>query len=130
MDCPRCHTPLVIVEYLSIELDWCPACEGLWFNRGEMELLARKLGRDTEPIPACNAASCSEKPLKCPECNKTMNKRLMGEGLSVVADVCRICGGLWLDHGELEELLGPGNADTGSNPIQQHLRQTFSAETG
>lgn len=126
MNCPRCRTPLVIVEYHDIELDWCPACEGLWFNRGEMELLALKLGRPAHTPSTGRETQVSEKRLKCPECNRNMMKRLLGDSCSVLADVCGECGGLWLDHGELEQLLGAPRDGSHSDLIMGHLRDTFA----
>lgn len=127
MNCPRCQTPLIIVEYEDIELDWCSACGGLWFNRGEMDLLALKMGLPPvrfAPAPPGNARD--EKMLKCPECNRRMDKRLLEEDHSTVVDVCPHCGGLWLDHGELEQVLCSHAAVARPDPITQHLRSTFA----
>jgi uncharacterized protein len=35
MICPRCKTNLVFIVDLDIEMDQCPACEGVWLDRGE-----------------------------------------------------------------------------------------------
>ena len=37
-ECPGGH-PLVVTEYRTLELDWCPTCQGLWFDRGELRRL-------------------------------------------------------------------------------------------
>lgn len=41
--------------------------------------------------------------MKCPACN---NSLVILELDSVEVDYCFVCGGIWLDAGELEELLG------------------------
>ncbi|KVM66558.1 hypothetical protein WJ60_14540 [Burkholderia ubonensis] len=43
MKCPVCKTPdLLIAERQSIEIDYCPACRGVWLDRGELDkLIAR-----------------------------------------------------------------------------------------
>ena len=38
MICPACRSAMVIVEYDDIELDYCTACKGVWFDAGELEL--------------------------------------------------------------------------------------------
>ena len=62
MKCPACDTPLVVVEREEIELDWCAACRGLWFDEGELELLGEKAGRvlDVEDLGrrGCGFRSC------------------------------------------------------------------------
>lgn len=128
MRCPRCNSVLIVVEYHDIELDWCPQCEGLWFDSGEMELVAAQMrGAGVVTMP-WRKAGTNEKKLKCPECRKTMEKRLVGDLSPVVADVCPRCNGLWLDHGELEQIVSQrGDASHASSPIIEHLRGTFSA---
>jgi len=126
MKCPRCKSLLIVVEFHDIELDWCPACEGLWFDSGEMELVTAQMrGTVDEQVPQ-RKADTSEKRLKCPECNKTMEKRLLGDAQPVVADVCPVCGGLWLDHGELEQIVNTNDAAPNTSPVIEHLRGTFS----
>lgn len=126
MQCPRCHTDLIVVEYHDIELDYCPACEGLWFDHGEMELVASQMGSSIDGVVPRQPAETNEKNLKCPECQKAMDKRLLGTVDPVVADVCRLCGGLWLDHGELEQVVRQYR-DTADGPVIEYLRDTFRA---
>jgi uncharacterized protein len=127
MNCPRCKSSLIVVEYNGIEIDWCPACEGLWFDRGEMELIATHLGRERSALEFDRPASTAERTLKCPLCRKPMDKRLLGEPEPVVADICHVCGGLWLDHGELDQLLGRKDGADSAVPVIAHLRDTFAA---
>ena len=126
MKCPRCKSLLIVVEFQEIELDWCPACEGLWFDSGEMELVTAQMRGNAAVVVPRQKADTAEKRLKCPECNRTMVKRLLGDAEPVVADVCRACGGLWLDHGELEQIVGIGGAARNASPVIEHLRETFS----
>lgn len=39
----------------------------------------------------------------CPECNVRMNQVQIGDGIEV--ERCPECDGIWLDHGELKEIL-------------------------
>ncbi|MBU0628545.1 MAG: zf-TFIIB domain-containing protein [Nanoarchaeota archaeon] len=39
--------------------------------------------------------------MKCPRCNKDMEK-LKKE--NIIIDVCKKCKGIWLDEGEIEKL--------------------------
>jgi Zn-finger nucleic acid-binding protein len=43
MQCPVCKDPqLVISERQGIEIDYCPACRGVWLDRGELDKLIEK----------------------------------------------------------------------------------------
>lgn len=38
--CPRCDVPLVAKENTGVTIDQCPQCEGIWLDKGELEILA------------------------------------------------------------------------------------------
>ncbi|PIT75926.1 zf-TFIIB domain-containing protein [Limnohabitans sp. G3-2] len=53
MKCPTCSdTPLVMAERQGVEIDYCPACRGIWLDRGELDKL---LDRALAAAPAAAA---------------------------------------------------------------------------
>ena len=116
MNCPVCREPFVVVERDGIELDVCPWCRGLWFDAGELALLAETMGRaltvgddvDLETTPV------SETRRQCPRCDKAMEKVSMGTSPRIPLDRCR-AHGLWFDHGELGLLIGQMGTMAGSH---------------
>lgn len=40
--CARCHAPMAIVEVAGVSIDVCRPCRMVWFDRGELGLLARR----------------------------------------------------------------------------------------
>ena len=53
MKCPVCKTTdLAMTERRSIEIDYCPACRGIWLDRGELDKLIAQDSTDREPPPA------------------------------------------------------------------------------
>ena len=40
LSCPRCGKALAPVVYHVVTVDQCPACQGVWLDRGELEALA------------------------------------------------------------------------------------------
>jgi len=117
VNCPVCREPLIVAEREGIELDACPWCRGLWFDAGELALLAEKMGRTltvTDGGPLAEAVT-SEKPRQCPRCDKSMGKITLGQSPSVLLDHCPTHG-LWFDHGELGSLVGQMAAAPGSHP--------------
>ncbi len=99
MKCPVCRVPTFVVEYQEIELDCCPECRGLWFDRGELELVLGHVPAVTEP-----AIASTEAPRKCPLCRTRMDKVNIGPAGRVLIDVCSEGCGLWFDDNELGEL--------------------------
>ena len=108
MDCPACKAPMIVVERAGVELDYCLACRGVWFDADELELLsgALRLDVDVPDIATLPLAGTSEALRRCPRCRKKMDKVLMGQTEKVVLDRCRRGHGLWFDAGELEQVIG------------------------
>lgn len=107
MNCPVCREPLVVVERDEIELDWCPWCRGLWFDAGELELLAERYEGTRPPaIAGLPITKVDEKPRACPRCDARMDKVRAGNAPPVIIDRCPRGHGAWLDHGEAGALLG------------------------
>jgi len=50
MHCPKCGDDLDEITYMSIKVDKCPSCEGIWLDGGELEAIlqnkdAKLMGR-------------------------------------------------------------------------------------
>lgn len=133
MDCPACRAPLVVVEREGIELDHCPRCRGLWFDAGELAILAEKRGR--APMPAAGAAlerpGAPEAPRPCPRCDRDMEKGYLGSAPRVLLDRCAGGHGLWFDHQELGLLVSQMAVAPGSRPgaLLQFMGEQFGTGT-
>lgn len=50
MKCPVCETTqLLMTERSGIEIDYCPQCRGVWLDRGELDKILERSGRDDRP---------------------------------------------------------------------------------
>jgi len=134
VNCPACDRPLVVVETEGIEIDWCTACNGLWFDAGELDLLAEALGLVHAPgslfqsAPGTGqAGSRSGGPRRCPRCRARMAMRVLDHRRDAVeVDVCPREHGIWFDAGELARVLtvlaqdefstGPAGTSHGGQP--------------
>ena len=54
MKCPNCpDTTLVMSDRQGVEIDYCPACRGIWLDRGELDkLLERSATAAAATVPA------------------------------------------------------------------------------
>lgn len=56
MKCPICVTSdLLMTERLSIEIDYCPQCRGVWLDRGELDKIIERSMREPVPVAAMPA---------------------------------------------------------------------------
>jgi Zn-finger nucleic acid-binding protein len=103
IDCPRCGKPMKaeFVQKLGpdVRIDVCKKCGGSWYDRGELAqtINDRRIADRLTEDPIRGTMS----PIACPRCGGRMRVR---KEWDVEVDVCISCGGVWLDHGELEEL--------------------------
>ena len=128
MNCPVCRMALVVVEREVIELDWCLSCRGLWFDEGELELLAEKSGRAINPADLARTDGPTGKgKRRCPRCRKKMEHRTVGSDAGPKIDCCP-AHGIWLDRGELGQIMSGTEGESG--PILRFLGETFGGGQG
>ena len=106
MICPACENQMAVLELDQIEIDHCLHCGGIWLDAGELELLL-ETDEDRERLKnmLIEDDSVKEKKYACPICNKKMNKVFVGEEKKILIDQCKKNHGLWLDKGELEDVI-------------------------
>jgi len=136
MNCPKDRSPMIVVEHEQIALDYCPTCHGVWFDRGELELLMDKACLSnadlclTDILTRPEAATAEQK-RRCPICNRKMRKEPIGATPAVVIDACVIGDGLWFDGGELHQALSQvrsANGQTVDNQMLSFLKDTLKAD--
>ena len=119
MDCPNCKNPLIILELAEIEIDYCTACEGIWLDAGELELLLEDSEKKDMLLNSFDdALSSDETKIKCPICRTKMKKVLVGEKNKITIDECKNNDGLWFDKGELLQVVQEGSIDQDNKVVQ------------
>lgn len=110
--CPKCDVALILLEFSEVEIDYCPRCEGLWLDQGEIQqLLERTGGRPHDPLidfiddPA--RAEVGRPAYLCPRCDRPLKEivRRAQENHELRIDRCPRGDGIWFDKNELHLLL-------------------------
>lgn len=106
--CPRCNHRLAARRYGELDVDECDGCGGLMVTPTMMDRIVSARDASTNlrlALPERSYAREQEvRYLRCPGCNKTMNRRAFGRISGVVVDVCKEHG-VWFDSGELAQVL-------------------------
>ena len=105
--CPRCRGPLDVALKGDIEIDICPKCNGIWLDRGEVEVLTaeatvyreEKLTKEYSRPPLPEEIAY----VPCVRCGKLMVRKNYGLISGVIIDECGRHG-VWLDNGEFEKI--------------------------
>jgi uncharacterized protein len=131
MRCPVDKNDMIVVEHLRIELDFCLTCSGVWFDRGELDLLVDRLKTQGASLAGAELllpqkARVDEARRKCPICRRNMDKVWIGKEPKVLIDSCPGGDGLWFDGGELHEVLKQMETP-GSKDVISFLGEAFRA---
>ena len=109
MNCPNDNEQLEKVLFHNAEVDYCPKCLGIWFDKDEFRLAKDDkdkqlnwvdidLWRDKTKFHA----SRSDK--HCPVCRAGLQE-IKYDSSKTKIDFCKMCGGIWLDRGEFKQII-------------------------
>lgn len=105
LHCPACGGNLKPNDLGQVEIDECPRCNGLWLDHGELEQLVQAKNVPARLLRTKSTKFLSLRPegtRPCPRCSKILVGTVVK---GVRLDLCSDCQGLWLDQGELNDLL-------------------------
>lgn len=114
MNCPNCHAAMKSVTYEGAEVHACTSCGGEFVAATELAHVVRsreeRFGSEVadeiaQREPAFGVpVDESERKLECPACENGMKVINYGVDTGIFVDSCSVCGGVWLDKGELEKV--------------------------
>ena len=113
MNCPKCVGKLEEKNIENVKTDVCWVCEGIWFDKDELEKVLEADSKDFNKIDLDRGGldgkevsdvykELDEKSIKCPRCGEELKKELYPKGIRI--DTCAKCDGIWLDGGEIHKL--------------------------
>jgi len=109
MNCPNDNEQLEKVLFHNVEVDYCPKCLGIWFDKDELRLA--KDNKD-EQLNWVDVDLWRDK-LKfhiahgdkhCPD-DRTGLVEVKYDESKTKVDFCKMCGGIWLDRGEFKQII-------------------------
>ena len=116
MQCPVCDAPLDVAILEREQVHQCRNCRGLLISRSWFAEIVRRgrswaEGAPITPVPPQQGAM--RRTVNCPACRKAMIvDRYYGPG-NVVIDTCPACDTVWLDFGELKQIINAPGPDRG-----------------
>ena len=114
-----CNVAMNIEKIDNEDVDHCPQCKGMYFDKGELERISKlvelfsDIVLDEEEIDTIPLFE-RERKLKCPDCGAAMLEEDIGGGY--IIDICEGCQGIWLDFGELAAI----------KFLEEHIRENIT----
>ncbi len=128
--------PLKKMMIAGIQIDYCPKCLGMWFEKGELDsaknnkdFALRWIDFDLWKNQKNFDAKLTEK--KCPK-DRSVLYCVKYQNSDIEIDVCNLCQGIWLERGEFDKLIDYLKAEDKkelmknySNVLSQELWEVF-----
>lgn len=106
LSCPHCHSRMAKVEAAGVTVDRCTECGGIWLDYKELD---RGLQSGKKKLAKVDTGGKRDGKgahmlRYCPRDKALMVTMVDGNQTHVEFEQCTICGGMFLDAGELKDL--------------------------
>jgi Zn-finger nucleic acid-binding protein len=109
--CPVCGSRLNLYSISSMEYEACGKCGGLWLNKDELRKLKNRteggrlhwMNAEIDNIEKTSARATNRPCVKCKDAK--LISTVFGHS-SIVINWCPKCHGIWLEHSELDGIMG------------------------
>ena len=109
MECPNDKEKLESILFHEVEVDYCPKCLGIWFDKDELRLAKDDKDKNLNWVDVDLWRDKSKfKVLRiskyCPVDRAGLVEVQYDESKTKV-DFCKMCQGIWLDRGEFKQII-------------------------
>jgi Zn-finger nucleic acid-binding protein len=118
--CSCCKTPFVRGMLDDYQVDYCETCRGLLLARRDFAEIVRRRrawahSQSVQPVHTSDAEL--RRRINCPKCGSQMTTDWYYGPGNVVMDRCVACDLVWLDFGELQQIVDAPGEDRGSRDL-------------
>jgi len=109
MKCPVCNVELEKAILSNVEIDFCPVCLGMFFEKEELRIAKDEKDKnlvwlDIDLWKDKRKLKISKANLLCPSCQLPLYTVNYGNS-PVKVEICTVCQGVWLDRGEFKKIV-------------------------
>lgn len=109
MECPNDKEKLEKILFYDTEVDYCPRCLGIWFDKDELRLAKDNKDQqlnwlDVDLWRDKSKFHISHSNKHCPV-DRTGLMEVKYDESKTKIDFCKMCKGIWLDRGEFKQIM-------------------------
>jgi Zn-finger nucleic acid-binding protein len=117
MQCPNDNEQLEKILFHRVEVDYCPKCLGMWFDKDELRQAKDARDKQLNWLDIGlwkhkNKFEALRISKFCPVCRVGLIEVKYDQSKTKI-DFCKMCSGIWLDRGEFKQIINylKGKAD-------------------
>jgi len=138
MFCPLCKTQFKKEDFYGVEVDYCPQCLGLWFEKDELRQAKDEKDKDLNWLDIDlwkdeTKFKISKEKKICPRCSVPLYSVNYGDS-NIEVDICNLCQGIWIDRGEFKKIIDylekKGKKEILENYIKNLIKEGVEIFTG
>jgi Zn-finger nucleic acid-binding protein len=127
--CPVDGHDLKPAKLLTLQIDQCPDCKGVWLDRDELRLAKDHADPDLNWVDFeiwkhPDLFTVEPRHLKCPQGHSELVAVRYGE-TKVTVDYCGTCQGVWLDRGEFKRIIDALENEVTSKTASEYINASI-----
>ena len=120
LPCSQCQAPLVRAMLDEYQINYCEKCRGILVPRRSFAEVVRRRrawaeGPPVTPIPPDSREM--RRKITCPKCHARMTTDWYYGPGNIILDRCDACDLVWLDYGELKQVVDAPGVDRGTRDL-------------
>lgn len=130
MKCPECKVSLNRRTVAEVEVDECPGCRGIWFDKNELAAVKDEIDPDLRWMDFSiwsrdPSFEVTDQPHHCPACNEVVMQRITYQDPEVSILYCPACEGVWLDAGDLSKIITALSREADNMSAPEYIRESL-----
>lgn len=130
MQCPSDQTEMIRQELEGVQIEECPKCKGIWFDKDGLKEAKDTAEPDLDWMDFDiwkheDQFKLDLRGLHCPKDGHNLVTFRYGE-TQVEIDFCTQCQGIWLDRGEFEKIIAALDAEADSKSAAEYISTSLS----
>jgi Zn-finger nucleic acid-binding protein len=110
MNCPECNVQFRKYSIADDQINECPVCRGLWFEKGQLdavkdEVMPEMGWVDIDSLKEQFEFKAWTDVLFCPKCHTTSLTKIQDHKTNTEFCICTQCKGTWLSSGQFLNLI-------------------------
>ena len=130
MNCPVCEKSMKPLRIADVQIDECPQCRGIWFDKGELKEAKDEVNPDLRFLDLeiwhrKAVFKINEEPLECPRCRNISLRVINFQEPDIDITFCAFCEGVWLNAGDFNKILAALKEEAASKSATDYVRTSL-----